>query len=86
MKISGCIIQNRNITAYSNNQFCAVYKGKNFYISSDHGFGKPKYDHLTRYFISVTDIKSGWADVDAYEDCHNIRDAIKFALKGACLI
>lgn len=86
MKISGCIIQKRNITAYCESLFCAVYKGKKIYITTTHAFGKAKYEHLIRYLIQVVDLESGLSDVDTYEDCHNIRDAIRYALKGACLI
>lgn len=84
MKIAGCII--RNIVEYTDDIFRASYKGKKFYITTEHGFGKARYNHLTRFLIEVTDIKTGWLDVDAYEDCHNIREAIISALKGACLI
>lgn len=84
MRIAGCVI--RNIVEYTDNIFRATYKGKRIYISDDHGLGKAREKGLTRYFINVTDIKSGWDDVDAYEDCHDIRDAIRFALEGACLI
>lgn len=86
MKISGCIIQNKNITAYLDDLFCAVYKGKKFNITTTHNFGKAKYDHLTRFLIQVVDLESGLSDVDTYEDCRNIREAIRYALKGACLI
>lgn len=86
MKISGIVIQNRNIAQYSDDIFDATYKGKRFYITTDHGFGKPKYDHLKRYCIDVWDIKSGMKDVDAWQDLHTMRDAIRFALIGACLI
>jgi hypothetical protein len=85
MKISGCIIQNRNICDSTENLFKAIYKGKCIYISTDHGFGKPKYDHLKRFLIDVIDIKTGMYDVQTYEDFHVIRDAIIFALKGSLL-
>lgn len=32
------------------------------------------------------DVKTEICDVDMYEDCHDIREAIRVALKGACLI
>lgn len=86
MKIAGCIIQNRNIIESNQHTFHAIYKGKNIYVSSIHELGKPKYDHLTRFNIYVIDNKTELLDVDCYEDFHNIRDAIIFALKGACLI
>jgi zona occludens toxin (predicted ATPase) len=86
MKISAIIIQNRNIKSYSSDLFDATYKGKRIYITTDHGFGKPKYDHLKRYCIDVWDIKSGMKDVDAWQDFHEMKDAIRFALIGACLI
>ena len=86
MKISGIIIQNRNISENSPDEFDATYKGKRIIISTNHGFGKPQYNHLKRYCIDVVDIKSGMKDVDAYQDCHTMRDAIRYALIGACLI
>lgn len=86
MKISGAIIQNKNISINSENDFVATYKGKEIIISTNHGFGKPKYNHLKRYNIDVIDISTGMIDVQSYEDFHTMRDAIRYALKGACLI
>ncbi len=86
MKISEAIIQNRNIEENTSENFHATYKGKEIIVSSNHGLGKPKFDHLTRFNIEVIDIKTGLRDVDSFEDCHNIRDAIICALRGACLI
>lgn len=86
MKISGCVIQNRNIKENTPSDFIATYKGKQIIVSSNHGFGKPIYEHLTRFNIDVIDIKTGMIDVESYEDCHEIRDAIRHALHGACLI
>ena len=86
MKISGLIIQNRNIVVHTENDFDATYKGKNIVISTDHGFGKPKYDHLKRFNIYVVDIPSGMYDVQSYEDFYEIRDAIRYALIGSLLL
>ena len=86
MKISGAIIQQRNIIVSSENEFQATYKGKEIYISTEHSLGKPKYDHLKRFNIDVQDMNTGMYDVQTYEDCHEINDAIRYALKGACLI
>ena len=86
MKVSGCIIQNRKIIDHTENLFIANYKGKRIYISTDHGFGKPQYDHLKRFLIDVVDIKTGMYDVQAYQDLHTVRDAIVYALKGAMLV
>lgn len=85
MKIAGVIIQNRNITVNTEKEFEAKYKGKRIYITANHGHGKPKESHLNRYNIDVID-DSGMYDVQTYEDLHSIRDAIIYALKGACLI
>lgn len=86
MKISGAIIQKRNVEVSTENEFRATYKGKQINITTDHGFGKPKYEHLKRFMIDVIDIETGMVDVQSYEDCHEIKDAIRYALKGACLI
>jgi len=86
MKISGCIIQNRQIIDHTEELFNANYKGKEIRITTDHGFGKPQYDHLKRFLIDVVDIKTGMYDVQSYQDCHTIRDAIFYALKGAMLL
>lgn len=86
MKISGAIIQQRNIIVSSENEFQATYKGKEIYISTEHSLGKPKYDHLKRFNIDVQDMNTGMYDVQTYEDFHEINDAIRYALKGACLI
>lgn len=86
MKISEAIIQDRNIKVNTEDDFEAVYKGKQIIISTNHGFGKPKFEHLRRYIIDVIDIKTGLRDVNTYKDCHTMHDAIRYALKGACLI
>lgn len=86
MKISGAIIQQRNIIVSSENEFQATYKGKYIYISTEHSIGKPKYEHLKRFVIDVQDVNTGMYDVQTYQDFHEINDAIRYALKGACLI
>ena len=86
MKISGKIIQSKNIKEHTNDVFFATYKGKTISITTDHGFGKPTYAHLKRFLIDVVDIKTGMYDVNTYEDCHNMHDAIRYALKGALLL
>ena len=86
MKISTLVIQNRNISVNTDNDFVATYKGKKIIISTRHGLGKPKYDHLKRYNIDVIDIASGLKDVQTYDDLHDMRDAIRLALKGSCLL
>lgn len=86
MKISGAIIQQRNIEVSTENNFRATYKGKQINITTEHGFGDPEFNHLKRFNIDVIDIETGMYDVQTYEDCHEINDAIRYALKGACLI
>jgi hypothetical protein len=85
MKISGAVIQNRFIKVNTANEFVATYKGHRINISNDHKLGKPKYSHLTRFDIVVFGKDGGYA-VNAYEDFHEIKDAIRYALKGACLL
>lgn len=85
MKIGGCVIQDRNIGIHTKDDFTATYKGKQIYITTDHGFGDAIYSHLTRYDIDVIDLKTGMYDVTTYQDLHTMRDAILYALKGAML-
>ena len=85
MRVSGCIFQTRCIEKYIDDDFEAVYKKKHIIITTDHGFGKPKHDHLKRFNIDVVDIPTGMRDVQTYEDFHDIVDAIRYALIGACL-
>ncbi len=85
MKISGCVFFKKNIYKESENHFEATYKGKRFCVTTDHGFGKPRYNHLKRFMIDVVDIKSGMYDVQSYEDFHNINEAISSALIGSML-
>lgn len=84
MRISTAIIQQRNIIVNTSETFIATYKGREINITTKHGYGKPKYDHLKRYDITVT--INGSYEVNTWEDCHTMRDAIRVALKGACLI
>ncbi len=86
MKISGAVIQERNISVNTPDLFEATYKGRQIYITTDHGHGQPEWDHLKRYDITVIDLASGMYDVFSYEDCHTMKDAIRYALKGACLL
>ena len=85
MIVSGCIFQKRNIKANTENYFEATYKKKRFIITTNHGFGEPKFKHLKRFNIDVIDIPTGMHDVQSYEDFHDIKDAIRYALVGACL-
>lgn len=85
MKISGAIIQKRFINEHNDHTFSATYKGHDIYVSTTHGFGKPKYDHLKRYTIEVIG-KDGMYAVNTYDDFHTMEDAIRYALKGALLI
>ena len=85
MKVSGSVIQNRFIEINTDKEFVATYKGHIININSDHGLGKPKFDHLTRFSIIVFGKDGGYA-VDSYQDFHEIKDAIRYALNGACLL
>ena len=86
MNVGGAIIQKRMIHEHTETTFHATYKGHDIHVTSDHGHGKPKYDHLTRYDIEVRVVDSGIMDVSTWEDFHTIQDAIRYALRGACLI
>jgi hypothetical protein len=86
MRVSTAIFQNKRIKESTNKKFLAYYKGKEFYITDDHGYGKPKDKKLTRFIIDVIDLKSGMKDVSTYQDYETIIEAIIFALDGACLI
>ena len=83
MKISGKVIQNKNIKENTEDTFLATYKGHTIYVSYNHGLGKPDYDFLTRYNLEVTHNKSGHLAVDTWEDCHTKEDAIRKAMEGA---
>jgi len=86
MKISGAIIRDKFISENTPDKFNAIYKGREINITTDHGHGKPKYDHLKRYDITVIHLESGMYEVNTYEDFHTMQDAVRYALKGACLL
>jgi hypothetical protein len=86
MQVGGCTFRKNKIRISTDEHFEATYKGKQFYISTDHGFGDAEYDHLKRFNIEVTDIKSGMLDADSYQDFHDIKGAIRWALIGCCLL
>jgi len=86
MKISGAIIRDKFISKNTPDNFNAIYKGREINITTDHGHGKPKYNHLKRYDITVIHLESEMYDVNTYEDFHTMQDAIRYALKGACLL
>jgi len=85
MKIAGCTIFNKFIEENTEKQFTATYKGSRICITTDHGHGMPKEKHLKRYDIDVR-AKSGQLEVNTWQDLHTMADAIKYALKGSCLI
>jgi hypothetical protein len=85
MKIAGCVIKKSQIIDNTLALFNAKYKGKRIYISKDHGFGKAKYPHLSRFLIDVKDIKTGMYDVQTYQDFEHIDEAIEYALREAML-
>jgi hypothetical protein len=84
MKIACAIIQERNISINTPDIFSATYKGREINITTNHGHGKPKYNHLKRYDIIVT--INGSYEVNTFEDLYNMYDAIRYALTGACLL
>jgi hypothetical protein len=86
MKVSGAIIRNKFIKENSSSSFSAIYKGREINITTNHGHGDPQYSHLKRYDITVIHLQSGIYDVNTYQDCHSMQDAIRYALKGACLL
>ena len=86
MKVSEAIIQTRMIHEHTDTTFHATYKGHDIHVTSVHGHGKPKHDFLTRYDIEVCVSESGIKDVSTWEDFHTMHDAIRYALRGACLI
>lgn len=85
MKVAGKIIQNRNIRENTPDDFEATYKGHVISISTDHGFGEPEYGHLKRFNIDVYVLNTGSYAVETWKDFHTIKDAIRYALEGACL-
>ena len=86
MKIKTAIIRSKSILANTDSIFNAKYKGKEIYISSEHGFGKAKHKNQTRLDVNVRDIKTGMKDVDSYADFSNIAEAIEYALTGSCIM
>jgi len=85
MKVYGATIQKRMIREHSYTTFHATYKGHDIHITTVHGHGAPKHDHLTRFDIEVKG-KDGCFYVNTWEDYHTMHDAIGNALRGACLI
>ncbi|KFC19347.1 hypothetical protein [Chryseobacterium sp. FH1] len=83
MKIAGCVI--RKIIEKSPKYFEAEYKGYHIYVSTNHGFGKPKDKNLKRFNIEVTHIESGIYGVNTWEDFETIEKAIEYALEGSLL-
>lgn len=82
MKIGGRIFQQKKIIEHTNDTFNAQYKKCDFYITTDHGFGDAQYDHLKRYCINVRSEDGGYL-VQTYNDFHDIRSAIIYALTAA---
>ena len=73
------------IFAHTANVFHAQYKGKRINITTDHGFGSPRFSEERRFMIDVIDMKTDMLDVDALKDCLSMTEAITYALEGACL-
>lgn len=85
MKVAGRVIQNRNITLNTPEDFEATYKGHIISITTDHGFVDPEYDRLKRFNIDVYELNTGSYAVETWKDFHTIRDAIIYSLEGAQL-
>lgn len=85
MKVAGAVFRKKYIHENTDDDFVAYYKNRCICITTNHGHGKPDYEHLERYDITVT-YKDGSYDVDTWQDLHTMRDAIIYALKGAMLI
>lgn len=73
------------ISKHTEDDFHATYKGCEIAITTDHGHGKPDQTWLRRFDITVQS-KSGSYLVDTWYDCYDVKDAVKYALKGAMLI
>jgi hypothetical protein len=84
MRIASAIIQNRNITRSTPNDFNATYKGREINITTNHGNGKPQHPDYIRYDIVVTYL--GSYEVNTWQDLFSMHEAIEYALKGACLM
>lgn len=87
MKIqNGTVIQEKLIKRNTDSEFFAVYKGKEISVTIDHDYGSAICYGHTRYDVVVQDLKTGSIEVCTLYDGPNIREAIKFALKGAQLL
>ena len=87
MKIQkGTVIQERLIKRNTDKEFFAVYGGKEISITTDHDFGRAMYSGQTRHDVVVQDLKTGNIEVNSVYDASSMKEAIKFALKGAQLI
>lgn len=87
MKIQkGTVIQERLIKKNTDKEFFAVYRDKEISITTDHDYGRARYDSQTRYDVVVQDLKTGNIEVNTVHDTSSMKEAIKFALKGAQLI
>ena len=87
MKIQkGTVIQERLIKRNTNKEFFAVYRGKEISITTDHDYGRAKCYGHTRYDVVVQSLKTGNIEVNTLHDTSSMKEAIKFALKGAQLL
>lgn len=87
MKIQkGTVIQERSIKRNTDREFFAVYRGKEISITTDHDYGRAIYYSQKRYDVVVQDLKTGSIEVNTLYDGISMKEAIKFALKGAQLI
>ena len=87
MKIQkGTVIQERLIKKNTDKEFFAVYRDKEISITTDHDYGRARYNGQARYDVIVQDLKTGNIEVNTLHDTSSMKEAIKFALKGAQLI
>ena len=87
MKIQkGTVIQERLIKRNTDKEFFAIYRDKEISINTDHDYGRAMYDGQTRYDVVVQDLKTGNIEVNSIYDGSSMKEAIKFALKGAQLL
>lgn len=85
VKIQGSIIRDKYIQEHTDTVFDATYKGRQIYITTEHGLGLPRETGLNRYCIDVTH-STGMKEVDTYEDLETMQEAIEYALTGSQLL
>lgn len=78
----GVRFQKSRIIENTSTNFIGKYKGRKFFITSKHNYGRALYFSQTRFDIVVENEDTGDTILSVVYDCSDIKQAVKYAIKS----